>query len=335
MASGSTKAVYTAIVANSIITVTKMVAFTYTGSGAMLSEGIHSFADVMNQVLLAFGIHKSKQEPDAEHPYGYGRDAFVWAMISAVGIFFLGCGVTIYHGISSLLHPHIVSEIGIAIGVLVFSFFLEGYTLWVAYVAVKKSAQKLGMSFRQYMKEGPDPMGVAVLLEDAAAVIGVVIAMIAIGLVKVTGNPMFDALGSISIGILLGFAAVFLVVKNRSSLLGRTISASERKRVVDILVADPIVGGVHDVKTTVMSMDTFRFKAEVNFDGAEVARRWLADQDLDAIHTTVSRSPDELHRYLVTYGEHMVEALGDEIDRLEEKIRAVVPEAKHVDLEAD
>jgi zinc transporter 9 len=200
---------------------------------------------------------------------------------------------------------------------------------------VKKSAKKLGISFRQYMKEGPDPMGVAVLLEDLAAVIGVVIAMISIGLVKVTGNPMFDAVGSIVIGILLGFVAVFLVVKNRSSLLGRTITASERKRVVDILAADPVVEGVHDVKTTVMSTDTFRFKAEVNFDGAEVARRWLLDQDMDAIHANVSGSPDALHRYLVTYGEHMVDALGDEIDRLEEKIRAIVPEAKHVDLEAD
>jgi zinc transporter 9 len=335
MASGSAKAVYTAIVANSVITVTKFTAFGFTGSGALLSEGIHSFADVMNQILLAFGIHKSKQAPDADHPYGYGRDAFVWSMISAVGIFFLGCGVTIYHGVNSLLHPHGVTDIGIAIGVLVFSFLLESYTLWVAVVAVRTSAEKSGMRFRQYIKDGPDPMGVAVMLEDAAAVLGVLIALAAIGMMQVTGNTMYDAIGSIVIGLLLGFAAIFLVVKNRSSLLGRAISPADRQKVINVLASDPVVEAVHDVKATVMSTDTFRFKAEIDFDGAELARRWLADQDLSRILAEVSQSPEHLHRFLVTYGEHIIEALGDEIDRLEAKIRATVPEAKHVDLEAD
>ncbi len=335
MASGSAKAVYTAIATNSVITVTKFTAFGFTGSGAMLSEGIHSFADVMNQVLLALGIHKSKQAPDEEHPYGYGRDAFVWAMISAVGIFFLGCGVTVYHGVSSLLHPHGVNEVGIAIGVLIFSFVLESYTLWVAYVEVKKSAKAAGMTFRDYMKNGPDPMGVAVLLEDAAAVLGVAIAMTSIGLMALTGDTFYDAIGSIVIGVLLGCVAIFLVVKNRSALLGRAVTPKEREKVIDVLASDPIVEGVHDVKATVMSTDTFRFKAEVDFDGAEVARRWLSDQDLDRILTDIGDSSDNLHQFLVTYGEHIIEALGDEIDRLEAKILATVPEAKHVDLEAD
>jgi len=335
MASGSAKAVYTAIVANSVITVAKFTAFGFTGSGAMLSEGIHSTADVMNQLLLALGIHKAKKNPDEDHPYGYGRDAFVWAMISAVGIFFLGCGVTLYHGVSGLMHPHSVTGVSIAIGVLIFSFVVESYTLWIAVVAVRSSAKDANMTFQAYMKDGSDPMAVAVLLEDAAAVIGVLIALAAIGLMWITGNPIFDSIGSIIIGLLLGCVAVFLVVKNRSALIGRTINPAARDKVLNVLASDPVVEGVHDVKATVMSTDTFRFKAEVDFDGAEVARRWLADQDLERILAEVSGSSNDLHRFLVGYGEHIIEALGDEIDRIEGKIRATVPQAKHVDLEAD
>ena len=215
MASGSAFAVYAAIGANSVITVTKLTAFAFTGSGAMLSEGIHSFADVCNQTLLALGIHKAKKEPDHTHPYGYGRDSFIWAMISAVGIFFLGCGFTLYHGVHSLLHPEGVeiTHIGVAGGVLLFSFLLESWTLWVAYKAVKESAEATSMTFSEYLKEGPDPMAVAVLLEDAAAVFGVCVASLCIGLFVLTGNPIWDAVGSLLISALLGTVAIFLVVK--------------------------------------------------------------------------------------------------------------------------
>ena len=335
MASGSAKAVYTAIGCNAVITVTKMGAFMFTGSGAMLSEGIHSAADVTNQVLLAMGIHKAKREPDVDHPYGYGRDAFVWALISAVGIFFLGCGVTLYHGISSLFHPHPVGEFGIALGVLLFSFILESYTLYVAVVAIREAAEKGEMTFREYVSKGPDPMAVAVLLEDAAAVFGVIIASICIGLMVLTGNPIFDAIGSILIGLLLGAVAIFLVVKNRSSLIGQSVSPRSQALVVDLLESDPVVEGLHDIKAEVLGAEHFRFKAEVDFDGTEVARRWLKDKDIDAIVAEVGGDPEKLHAFLVNYGEHIVEALGDEIDRIEEKIRATVPSARHVDLEAD
>ena len=216
MASGSAKAVYTAIGVNSFITVTKLTTFFMTGSGVLLSEGIHSFADVLNQSLLALGIQKAKKEPDADHPYGYGRDSFVWAMISAVGIFFLGCGFTLYHGIHSLMHPELpdASEIPWVTGVLIFSFILEGYTLWVAYKAVREAAKESQMSFKEYLKVGPDPMAVAVLLEDAAAVFGVMIALFSIGMMQISQNAVWDAIGSITISLLLGAVAIFLMVKN-------------------------------------------------------------------------------------------------------------------------
>jgi len=340
MAGSSAKAVYTAIATNSVITITKLTAFGFTGSGAMLSEGIHSLADVGNQSLLALGIQKAKKEADEDHPYGYGRDAFVWAMISAVGIFFLGCGFTLYHGASALWdhlngNSHPLESINVAVGVLIFSVVLESWTLWIAVREVRKSADAAGMTFKEYTTDGADPMAVAVLLEDAAAVLGVLIVLVCIGLYVLTGNPIFDAIGSLVIALLLGCVAIFLVSKNRSALLGRTVTQSKQEAVISVLEADPVVEHIHDVKATVMSAETFRFKAEVDFDGEEIARRALIDQDLTKISEDVAGSPEALERYLLGFGEHIVEALGDEIDRIEARIRAEVPEAKHVDLEAD
>jgi len=337
MASGSAKAVYAAIGANSIITVTKLTAFVFTGSGTMLSEGIHSFADVLNQSLLAMGIKKAKREPDETHPYGYGRDSFVWALISAVGIFFLGCGFTLYHGVHSLMHPEDVelTDIEIAGGVLLFSFVLEMWTLWVAYKEVKRAAEASGMTFGEYVNDGPDPMAVAVLLEDAAAVTGVVLASMSIGLFAMTGNPIWDAIGSLLISLLLGAVAIFLVMKNRKALLGQSVHIDAKQGVIDILENDPAVESFHDVKATVMSADSFRFKAEIDFDGSQIAETWLAKQDVEALFARASGDTDAFRAFLVEYGEHMSEAIGDEIDRLEAKIQAAVPGAKHVDLESD
>ena len=337
MASGSAKAVYAAIGANSVITVTKMTAFVFTGSGAMLSEGIHSFADVCNQTLLALGIQKAKKEANEDHPYGYGRDSFIWAMISAVGIFFLGCGFTLYHGVHSLMHPEDVKLVAIEIagGVLLFSFLLESWTLWVAYKAVKESAESTSMSFGQYMKEGPDPMAVAVLLEDAAAVFGVIIASVCIGLFVITGNPIWDAVGSILIAILLGAVAIFLVVKNRKALLGQTVHSALQQEIIDVLEADSAVESVHDVKATVMGADSVRFKAEIDFDGTTIAARWLEKQNLTQLHQEIANDEERFEVFLREYGEHICNALGEEIDRIEEKIKAAVPTAKHVDLEAE
>jgi zinc transporter 9 len=178
-------------------------------------------------------------------------------------------------------------------------------------------------------------MAVAVLLEDAAAVIGVLIVLACIGLYILTGNPIFDAIGSIIIALLLGTVAVFLVSKNRSALLGRTVTQSERAAVIGVLQADPAVEHIHDVKATVMGAETFRFKAEVDFDGRIVAQRALSGQDLQEIFDQVCVSPEALEQYLVNFGEQVVEALGDEIDRIEARIQEEVPAAKHVDLEAD
>ncbi len=334
MAGGSSRAVYTAIGGNTLVMVAKFVAFALTGSGAMLSEGIHSLADVGNQCLLALGIRTSARTADEAHPYGYAREQFIWALISAVGIFFLGCGVTVYHGVHSLLHPEPLENLGVAMGVLIFSALVEGGTLLIAARSVYTQARHSGMGLRQYVLRGPDPMGVAVLLEDGAAVTGVLLAMAAIGLAQITGDPVWDGIASIAIGLLLGAVAIFLIYKNRKNLLIPSAPPEARAKAVAVLESDPIVESVTDIKATVIGADSLRFKAEVTFDGRAVARRHLEGQDLEAVLARI-HSPEDLYAYLMRFGDELLDALGDEIDRLEGKVQSAVPKVRHVDLEAD
>jgi len=334
MASGSKVAVYSALGANSVVMVAKFGAFAATGSGSMLSEGIHSLADVGNQALLAFGISSAQRAPDETHPYGYGREEFIWAMISAVGIFFLGCGVTAMHGIDQLLHPHPVEDLTIALGVLAFAFVIEGLTLLVAVRAVRGAAQHANMRFFEYMVKGTDPMGVAVVLEDGAAVLGVTVAAIALGLAQATGNPLFDALGTLSISLLMGLLALFLVRKNRALLLGQAIQPARQDKIVDLLENDPVVGEVEDVKATVTGSGALRFKAEIDFDGQEITRRYLAGHDLAQMRAGIG-DDRTFETFLIDFGDHVIDQLAKEVDRLEAEIVAAAPMTKHVDLEAD
>ena len=334
MAGGSATAVYTAIGANSIVAVAKLTAFAMTGSGAMLSEGIHSIADVANQCLLALGLSRSKRPADVDHPYGYDQERFVWALISAVGIFFLGCGVTVYHGVHSLLEGAEMHSSSIALGVLGFSFVIEGMSLLVAIRALQKEARARGLGLMEYVRGGSDPTGAAILLEDGAAVLGVVIAAACIGLGIVTGHSWWDGVGSILIGLLLGWVAIWLINKNRMALVGRGVPEEQRQQVMQILSNDPVVEHVADVKATMVGDASFRFKAEIDFDGAEITRRWLETHDAEALLAQL-QSPEDLERLLQELGEDLVTALGDEIDRLEAQIQEFVPSAQHVDIEAD
>ena len=336
MAAGSKKAVYTALVANSLVMVVKFAAFVATGSAAMLSEGIHSLADVGNQSLLALGIAKSEAAPTAAHPYGFSREQFIWALISAVGLFFLGCGVTVYHGITALLSPHASDDASMSPeilgGVLLFAFLIEGWALVVALRAVNQ--QRGDMPLLTYLRKSTDPMTTAVLLEDGTAVAGVVVAAVCISLSIWLESPVPDAIGSIVIGLMMGVMAVLLVNRNRELLLGEAPDPELVQQISNVIQAQPEVEAIHDVKAIVMGGGRIRFKAELDFDASELTRRELEQMDLEAIARTVQGAED-LHRVLAEFGETMVEAIGDAVDRIEEKATAEVPELAHMDLEAD
>lgn len=335
MAGGSKAAVYAAIGGNSLVMVAKFVGFGLTGSGAMLSEGIHSLADVGNQVLLAVGMRNSQREPDAEHPFGYGRDAFVWALMSAVGIFFLGCGVSVTHGVNSLLEEHTtIHASDLALGILAFSFLVEGACLAVAIKSLWDEAKQRGVGLIENIRTTEDPFGVAVLLEDSAAVLGVVLAFSAIWLAQATHDPRWDAYGTLAVGVLLGLVALFLVARNRRMLLGRAIPEAEQRRLTALLEADPAVERIAINRAVVAGVNDYRINAEIEFEGRYIAEKYLAERELGEI-TQRAGDPEQLRELLIEYGDAMLDQIGAEVDRIEAKIRDEMPQAHNIALEPD
>ena len=330
-ASESKRAVSWALSCNALLTGVKFVAFLFTGSGAMLSEAIHSFADSLNQLLLLIGVVRSSRQADAKYSYGYGAERYVWALMSAVGIFFLGCGVTVYHGVASLLsdhHPE--SNLSWAIGVLLLSLVLEGAVLTIAVRSVKRSAA--GRPFFNYLRTESDVSVAAVLLEDSAACVGVIIALTAVVLTHVTGHAYWDAGGSILIGLLLGAVAIWLIVRNHGLLVGPSIPARVRQQVLEILENNPSVEEVTELRTRVLDNETYRIAAELRFDGAALAEK-LAPS-LEARYREIA-SLDDFRNFAMRYADEIVELLGDEIDAIEKRIRAQIPKARYLDLEAE
>ena len=327
----SKSAVVTAIVGNACVMCAKFVAYFATGSGAILSEAIHTFADLLNQILLLVGIKRSANDANEDYAYGYGAERYIWALISAVGIFFLGCGVTIYHGVSSLVHEHKpVGGFGWAVGVLVVSFLIESYVLLVAIRSARQSAA--GKPFFAFLRKEADPAVVAVILEDAAACLGIVIAFISIGLTWLTGEQYWDAIGSITIGILLGCIACWLIQRNRSLLVGESVPPHIRGQLLRILNENPTVEEVVDLRTRILDTSTYRIKADIHFDGSALARQ--KQHELRAEYEKIT-SYEEFESFAIRYADEIVDLLANEIDKIERKIRNQIPQAEHMDLEAD
>ena len=336
MAGGSKVAVYSAIVSNFVVMVAKFIGFALTGSGALFSEGIHSLADVGNQVLLAVGMQKSQRPPDPQHPYGYGREAFVWSLMSAVGIFFLGCGVTGYHGISTLMdgHAHAVEASSLGIGILLLSVVVESGSWWVAVRGLQHEAREREVGFWENVRTTDDPFGVAVLLEDTAAVLGVLFALTALLMTRYTHDPRWDAYGSLAIAVLLGGVALFLISKNRALLLGRAVRPEDQAKLRAILENDPAIERVVLQKATVAGVDDYRISVEIDFDGAWIAEQWLVGKDTAEIMKRLG-TEQELREFLKEYGEAVITQTGKEIDRIEQAIRTELPRARNIALEPD
>jgi zinc transporter 9 len=340
MAGGSKAAVYSAIGANSFVMVAKFIGWAVSGSGTMLAEAIHSAADVGNQALLVVGMKRAATPPDAQHPYGYGRDAFVWSLMSAVGIFFVGCGVSVAHGVHTLLEGgnHEVGNPALNIGILALSMVAEGGSLYIAVRGLNKEAKARGIGFWQHVRTTDDPFGVAVLLEDSAACLGVLIAFCTIGLTALTHQSIWDAVGSILIGVLLGGVALFLMQRNRALLIGQAIRQDDLDKVVETLQNDPVVDNIASTRAVVAGASSYRISAEIDFDGREVVRRLLAARDeaeLAEEIRTAADDPQTLQTWLEEFGEDVLERMGDEVDRIEAKLREAVPRAKAVELEPD
>ena len=231
------KAVIAALLANLGIAVAKLVAFALTRSASMLAESVHSLADSGNQGLLLLGEKQARKKATAEHPFGYGSARYFWSFVVAVVLFTVGGAFALYEGFEKLRHPHEVESVTIAIVVLLVAIGLESFSMRTA---VKETKPHLkGRSYWRFVKESKTAELPVVLLEDAAALIGLVIALVGVSLTAATHEPAFDALGTMAIGALLVAVAIVLAIEMHSLLIGEAASPSEIAAIESAIVAVP------------------------------------------------------------------------------------------------
>jgi len=233
------RTVIVAFAANVLVAVAKSIAAGITGSASMLAEAAHSWADAGNEVFLLVAERASARRPDDEHPLGFGRESYVWSLFAAVGLFTAGAVVSVQHGIAELLDPEPATDFGIAYLVLAIAAVLEGASFLQSVVQARRSAARFGRSTFDYALNGSNSTLRAVLAEDAAALIGLALAFLGILLHQLTGDAVYDALGSLAIGLLLGVVAIVLINRNRRFLVGATPPAAVRGAVGRALAEHP------------------------------------------------------------------------------------------------
>lgn len=262
----STRTLVIALLANLGIAVSKFVAAAVTGSSAMLTEGVHSVVDSANQLLLMWGRRAARKPPDRAHPFGYGRELYFWSFVVAVLVFALGAGVSIYEGVIHIAHPEEAVDPLIAYVVLLVAFLLEGWSTVEAYREFNAARGKLG--WFEAIRRSKDPPGFIVLLENGAAMAGIVAAAIGLFLAQVTGNPFYDGAASIVIGTILGFTAFLLAYESKGLLIGEAADPELVDSLRALASSSAGVVGVGHVLTVHSSPDQITVMMNVDFDNA-------------------------------------------------------------------
>jgi len=315
---------------NAIVFVAKLAGFLATGSGAMFSEAVHSLADTANQSFLIIGVRRTTKKPTRLYPYGHGKERFIWALISACGIFFIGCGVTVYHGIDSLINKPEVHFNAWNLYILLGAFIIESFTFWLAWRDLKHHYphHKIKTIFKK-----ADPTTLAVIYEDGLAIVGVFVAGLSIILAKVTGETFWDAIGSIAIGLSLGAAAIMLIAKNRDYLITKAIPEEDEEAIREILEGDPTIEKVLDFKSAVLDVDKYLIKCDVEFNASSLMKELNQHHFLRNEYEEVQESYENFLKFSVDYMDRVPRLVGNRIDEIEKKIRAKVPEAILIDIE--
>ncbi|WP_439564656.1 cation diffusion facilitator family transporter [Microcella sp.] len=270
-ASGGGKAIIAALLANTGIAVTKFVAFLVSGSSAMLAESVHSVADAGNQLLLLVGGRRARKEADTEHPFGYGRARYIYAFVVAIILFSIGGVFSLYEGVSKLQEPHPLENAWLPIVVLLIAIGLESFSLRTA---VRESNHVRGtQGWIQFIRRAKAPELPVVLLEDVAALLGLTFALVGVGLTVVTGDSMWDAVGTIMIGVLLVLVAVVLGLETSSLLVGEGASTDDMRAICRALDAHDGVTAVVHMKTLYLGPDELLVGAKVTFTpGIDIER---------------------------------------------------------------
>ena len=298
MSAGSgTRAIIAALVANAGIAVAKFIGYLITGSSSMLAESVHSVADTSNQGLLLLGKKRSEREATAEHPFGFGRDRYFYSFVVALLLFSLGAVFSLYEGVHKIADPHPVESPLVAIGILAVAVVLESYSFRTA---IHESRPLKGdRSWWRFIRESKQPELPVVLLEDFGALVGLVLALIGVGLAMITGNGVWDGVGTIGIGVLLGAIAVVLIIEMKSLLIGEGAGPNTLRTITQALAGGRVERVVH-IKTQYLGPDELLV-------GAKIA---LAPG-------------------------LRLEDVAQAIDDAEQRIRATVPEARIIYLEPD
>jgi len=280
-AAGGRAAVIAALLANAGIAVSKFVAFLFTGSSSMLAEAVHSVADTGNQGLLLLGGRRAARSPDAEHPFGYGMDRYFYAFVVALVLFSVGSLFALYEGYEKLKHPHEIDAPQVAIGVLLVAIMLESFSFRTAYRESRK-VKPAGQSWPGFIRHSKNPELPVVLLEDTAALVGLVFALCGVSFTLLFDQPRWDGIGTLAIGVLLGAVAFVLAVEMKSLLIGEAATPTDVERIRTALVDGEITRVIH-LRTVHVGPESVLVAAKVAFapdaEMAQVAKAINAAED--------------------------------------------------------
>jgi len=297
-ASGGTKAIIAALLANAGIALAKFIGYLVTGSSSMLAEAVHSVADTSNQGLLLLGGKRAQRAATAEHPFGYGRDRYFYSFVVALLLFSLGSVFAIYEGIHKIENPEPLTSPVVAVIILLVAIGLEGFSFRTAIVESREL--KGGSTWWQFIRQAKAPELPVVLLEDFGALIGLALALFGVGVTVITDNPVFDALGTLAIGLLLGVIAVILIVEMKSLLIGEGASQPVLNRIIrELERCDPVERVIH-IRTQYLGPDELLVAAKI------------------ALIPMIR-----------------IEEVAKAIDAAEQRVRGAVPEARLIYLEPD
>jgi len=264
MAGSSKKVIFAALIGNAAIAITKFVAAAITSSSAMFSEGIHSLVDTGNQVLLLFGLRQARKPADKRYPFGHGKEVYFWSFVVAILIFAVGSGLSIFKGLEHIKHPSEITSPLINYLVLGAAILIEGVVFYVALKEFNKTRGDVG--YLEAIRQGKDPGMFVVLLEDAAALLGLMVAMLGIAICQITGNYVFDGIASVGIGIILAFVAALLAYETKGLLIGESASDEVVNGIREMVVGFTGVERVNEVLTMHMGPDYILVNLSVEFN---------------------------------------------------------------------
>jgi cation diffusion facilitator family transporter len=277
--------VLAALAANTAIAVAKGIAAALTGSPALLAETLHTTADAGNEVFLWIAVRRSQHAPDASHPFGYGPERYYWALLAAIGMFLVGGALSVWEGITALIHPRPLEDFWVGVVVLVVALTLDGMSRFVASRTLRRQAAARHVTVGQLLRESPDPTVVTVYLEDSIDVAGAALALVALILHRVTGSALPDAIATLVIGLMLGYVALRLTGRNRRLLTNQAVPdryvLALRRRLTDVAGID----GVNRLEAVYLGPGEVLVTADVTLEDG---------QDGQAVAATMLRARAEI-----------------------------------------